>query len=56
MATTEINITVRLHIHNDKVDSISEEDIQNIVSEMDYTFTNDGDFEIVETEICGINE
>ncbi len=56
MATTEINITVRLHIQNDKVDKITEEDIQDIVSELDYSFTYDGDFEIVDTEICGHND
>ena len=56
MATTEINITVRLHIQNDKVDTITSDDIQDIVSEMDYNFTNKGDFEIIETEICGIND
>lgn len=56
MATTEINITVRLHIQNDKVDKITAEDCQDIVSEMYYTFTNKGNFEIVDTEICGIND
>lgn len=55
MATRTAYITVRLGITNDKVNTITDEDIEEIIDEIDYTFGNVGDFEI-ETEICGQNE
>ncbi|MEG0647109.1 MAG: hypothetical protein RR471_08060 [Bacteroides sp.] len=54
MATATTYITVRLDIDNDKVDEITDDDIEEIVSETKYNFGNVGDFEI-ESEICGIN-
>lgn len=56
MANKAVYITVRLDIENDKVDNITDEDIQGLVSEMDYEFNNYGDYKIIGTEICGINE
>lgn len=55
MANKTVYITVRLNITNDKVDEITDEDIQEVVSETDYNFGNVGDFN-VESEICGIND
>lgn len=48
-------ITVRLDITNIKGPEITDNDIQQIISETKYSFGNVGDFEI-ESEICGINE
>jgi hypothetical protein len=55
MAERTTYITVRLDIHNPKTDEITDEDIQDVITEMDYHFEPVGDFEL-ETEICGINE
>lgn len=55
MANRTVYITVRLDITNDKVETITDEDVQEVINETDYTFGNVGDFEI-ETEICGQNE
>ncbi len=56
MATKTIYITVRLDIENDKVSEITDDDVQEIISETDYNFGNVGDFKITDTEICGLNE
>ena len=50
MATKTVYITVRLKISNEKVDTITEEDVENVISNTDYTFNDVGDFQI-ETEI-----
>lgn len=55
MATKTVYISVRLDITNEKVNVISDEDVENVINETNYTFGNVGDFE-VETEICGQNE
>lgn len=55
MVTKTVYITVRLEIHNPEVDEITDEDVQEIISEMDYSFEPVGKFQL-ETEICGINE
>lgn len=55
MATRTAYITVRFDITNNKADTISDEDVENVISETDYNFGNVGYFEI-ETEICGQNE
>lgn len=55
MATRTVYITVRLDITNDKTDQITDENVENIISETDYNFGNVGDFQIG-TEICGQNE
>lgn len=56
MATKAIYITVRLDIENDKAAQITNDDVQEIVSEIEYSFGNVGDFKITDTEICGIND
>ena len=55
MANRTVYITVRLDIVNDKVETITDEDVQEVINKTDYTLGNVGDFEI-ETEICGLNE
>lgn len=55
MATRTVYITVRLDITNEKTNQITDEDVENIISETDYNFGNVCDFEL-ETEICGQNE
>lgn len=55
MATRTVYLTVRLDIDNPKVDNITDEEVDEIVSEVDYKFKNYGDYEI-DTEICGQND
>lgn len=55
MANRTVYITVRLDIANDKMETITDEDVQEVINETDYTFGNVGDFGI-KTEICGLNE
>ena len=52
MATRTFYLTVRLDIDNPKVEEITDADIDEIVSEIDYEFKNYGDYAI-DTEICG---
>lgn len=52
MATRTIYLTVRLDIDNPKADEITDEEVDEIISEVDYEFKNYGDYEI-DTEICG---
>lgn len=56
MATKTVYITVRLDIENDKVEQITDEDVQELISETDYSFGSVGDFKIADTEICGTND
>ena len=55
MATKTVYITVRIDIDNPNLDEITDEDVNDVVSETDYRFNNVGDFTL-ETEICGLNE
>ena len=55
MATRTIYLTVRLDIDNPKADEITDEEVDEIISEVDYGFKNYGDYEI-DTEICGRND
>ena len=55
MATRTVYITVRIDINNPGLDEITDEDVDDIISETDYQFNSVGDFEL-ETEICGLNE
>ncbi|MTU53612.1 hypothetical protein [Parabacteroides merdae] len=55
MATRTVYLTVRLDIDNPQVGEITDEDIDVIVSEVDYEFKNYGDYAI-DTEICGRND
>ena len=55
MTSKTVYLTVRLVICNPTTEEITEEDIDEIVSEVDYEFKNYGDYEI-DTEICGKND
>ena len=55
MATRTIYLTVRLDIDNPKADEITDEEVDEIISEVDYDFINYGVFEI-DTEFCGKND
>lgn len=55
MASKTVYLTVRPDICNPNTEEIMEEDIDGIVSEVDYEFKNYGDYEI-DTEICGRND
>jgi hypothetical protein len=55
MANRTVYITVRLDITNDKVETITDDEVQEVINETDYAFGNVGNFEL-ETEICGQNE
>ena len=55
MAISILNLTVRLDIDNPKVDEITDEEVDEIISEIDYEFKKYGDYEI-DTEICGRND
>ncbi|OFK94283.1 MULTISPECIES: hypothetical protein [Bacteroides] len=55
MTSKTVYLTVRLDICNPNTEEITEEDIDEIVSEVDYEFKNYGDYEI-DTEICGKND
>lgn len=55
MATRTIYLTVRLDIDNPKGDEITDEEVDEIISEVDYEFKNYEDYEI-DTEICGQND
>ena len=55
MATRTIYLTVRLDLCNPDVNEITDQDVDEIVSEVDYEFRNYGNYEI-ETEICGRND
>lgn len=56
MATKSIYITVRLDVENEKTEQIIDEDVQYIINDTDYSFSDVGDFKITNTEICGIND
>ncbi|EIY58387.1 hypothetical protein HMPREF1069_04877 [Bacteroides ovatus CL02T12C04] len=55
MTSKTVYLTVRLDICNPNTEEITEEDIDEIVSEVDYEFKNYGDYEI-DTKICGKND
>ena len=55
MATRTIYLTLRLDLSNPDVDEITDDDVEEIVSEVDYEFRNYGNYEI-ESEICGQND
>ena len=55
MATRTIYLTVRLDLSNPDVDEITDDDVEEIVSEVDYEFRNYGNYEI-ESEICRHND
>jgi hypothetical protein len=53
MANRVVYISVRLDITNDNVNEITDEMVEDIITETDYHFGNVGDCEL-ETEICGL--
>lgn len=55
MASKTIYLTVRLDIYNPNTEEITDEDVDEIVSEVDYEFKNYKEYEI-DTEICGRND
>ena len=55
MAIRTIYLTVRLDLSNPDVNEITDDDVEEIVSEVDYEFRNYGNYEI-ESEICGQND
>lgn len=52
MAERTVYIKVRLDIYNPKVDKITDEDVDQVISETDYEFKAVGDF-LIESEIYG---
>lgn len=58
MATNAIYITVRLDIESQTADTISKEEVSNLISDMDYSFREPegSTLTIIDTEICGLNE
>lgn len=58
MATRAVYITVRLDIEAPTADAISDETINDLISEMDYSFRapEGSTLTIADTEICGRND
>ncbi len=54
-ASRTIYLTVRVDLYNPNVNEITDDDVEEVISEMDYEFKNYQDYE-VETEICGRND
>lgn len=55
MANRVVYITVRLNIGNPNLDEITDDDVQEVLENVDYSFKNYEDYSI-ETEICGLND
>ena len=55
MANRAVYITVRLDIDNPNLDEITDDDVQEVLENVDYSFKNYEDYSI-ETEICGLND
>ena len=55
MGTRKVYITVGVEITNPNLTEITDEDVNDVISETDYQFNSVGDFTL-ETEICGLNE
>lgn len=49
-----VYITVRLDVESNH--NLTDEDVQELISETDYSFSDVGDIKITNTEICGIND
>ncbi len=54
-ASRTVYLTVRVDLYNPNVNEITDDDVEEVISEIDYEFQNYQDYEI-ETEICGTNE
>lgn len=55
MANRAVYIIVRLDIDNPNLDEITDDDVQEVLENVDYSFKNYEDYSI-ETEICGLND
>ncbi len=53
-ASRTVYLTVRVDLYNPNVNEITDDDVEEVISEIDYEFKNYQDYEI-ETEICGQN-
>ena len=53
-ASRTVYLTVRVDLYNPNVNEITDDDVEEVISEIDYEFKNYQDYE-VETEICGQN-
>ena len=58
MVTKGVYITVRLDLESTTAETISEEETEDFIYEMNYTFTapKGSGITITDTEICGLNE
>lgn len=58
MATKAIYITVRLNREAPAADAISDEMVNDLICEMDYSFRapEDNPLTLADTEICGLND
>ena len=54
-ASKTIYLTVRVDIFNPNVVEITDDEVQEVVSNLDYEFQNYKDYEM-QTEICSIND
>ena len=54
-ASKTIYLTVRVDIFNPNVEEITDDEAQDVVSNLDYEFQNYKDYEM-QAEICGIND
>ena len=54
MAEKTIYFTVRMDIFNPNKDEITDEDVNEVISEVDYEFKAVDDYQI-DTEMCGVN-
>lgn len=55
MSNKTVYLVVRVDISNPNLNEITDEEVDNVISETNYRFGNVGDF-ILETEICGMNK
>jgi len=55
MANKTVYLTVRVTISNPTKKVITDEDANEVISEVDYQFNTVGDWEL-DTEICGISD
>lgn len=54
-ASKTVYLTVRVDIYNPNVEEITDDEVQDVVSNLDYEFQNYKYYEI-QTEFCGIND
>ncbi len=54
-ASRTVYLTVRIDLYNPNINEITDDDVEKVISEIDYEFKKYQDYE-VETEICGRND